>query len=205
MSHDKTTPKIGTILKTEEQRDAIHIAVAPVICGDDYMYAGQWIGLKHNSSEIVVSREPSYGFTPIGIVDPFLSRDVTIKRGDRFYMFLIPQTITSLRHEWAHPAFGSQPSSKRGDEMFAVTERKEVVEAENWLHDFADKWHFNYEEMISGAQEDNGYVTARGRDLHSASELGEGDERMFWNCIEKVTGKKFDTQHKENFGWSCSC
>ena len=49
----------------------------------------------------------SGGGSPVGIVDPFLKEPV--EPGERFYIFLFPNTVTGLRHVWTHPAFMTRP------------------------------------------------------------------------------------------------
>jgi hypothetical protein len=94
------TPKVGQLIGPDEKRDCIHVAIAPVIA-TCILKPGQLIGWD----DVMDDREHVTSLTtePIGIVDPFL-RD-GVRTGDRFYMFLLPGTITSLRHMWTHPAF----------------------------------------------------------------------------------------------------
>jgi hypothetical protein len=92
-------PKIGEFLIGNEGRDAIHIAIAPVVAGED-LESGRDIEFSEEGNPVVVSAFIGEG---IGIVDPYLPRNV--KKGERFYMFLYPNTVTSLRHVWTHPAF----------------------------------------------------------------------------------------------------
>jgi hypothetical protein len=111
-----------------------------------------------------------------------------------FWMFLKPGTITGLRHEWTHPAFEPQPLPTN--------------ESEKWLREFADRWNFDWNKMIgmatSGPQKYGNYVVAQGIDLHSAAEL-KGDDVLFWQHLERFTGRTFDQKHKDDFIWSCSC
>ncbi|MFO0822607.1 MAG: hypothetical protein U0792_05710 [Gemmataceae bacterium] len=42
---------------------------------------------------------------PVGIVDPFLRE--AVRPGQRFWLFMYPNTVTTLRHEWTHPAYAT--------------------------------------------------------------------------------------------------
>lgn len=75
----------------------------------------------------------------------------------------------------------------------------------DWLKAFADKWNFDYDEMIEAAQDKEGYITARGIDLHHASELDPGDEAEFWRHMEALTHTEFSDDHRKDFVWSCTC
>lgn len=181
---------LGQVLTAiDHQRDAVHIAVAPMIAGET-MHPGQRIGLAFGSTTVARRRHlhTDYGgIEPIGIVDPFLTE--AVEEGQRFWMFLLPNTVTGMRHEWAHPAFTAQAP---------------VSSPEAWLRDFADRWNMDYDQMVEEAQDKDGYAIARGVDLHSAGELGS-DEALFWSNLEALTGKQFNAEHRTEFGWSCSC
>lgn len=91
--------KLGQLIDGDRNRDAVHIAVAPVIAAVE-LKAGMRIGLTSDGRAARVVNEI------IGIVDPFLT--TSIDPGDKFYMFLLPNTITDLKHVWTHPAFPEQ-------------------------------------------------------------------------------------------------
>lgn len=130
-------PKLGQLIDTNEQRDAIHIAVAPVEATED-MLPGEPIEweIAGRMGKVVRCNMTR----AIGIVDPFL-RD-TVHPGEHFWMFLKPGTITGLRHQWEHPAFDDQ----RGI-------------AEFWLRDFAHRYEMDYDDMMRQVRERADYFT----------------------------------------------
>ena len=90
-------PNIGNLCGSEAKRDAIHIAVTPVVAGES-CDPGQRVGLVDGKCYWSVDEKDF-----IGVVDPFLKEP--INRGESFWLFLFPNTVTNLRHTWQHPAF----------------------------------------------------------------------------------------------------
>ena len=180
---------IGKKLNGNEHRDAIHVAIMPVMAAEQ-LQAGDWVSFVYGTTNQVKHCNPAYDLTPIGVVDPFFTEHYRIEKGTWVWLFLTPGTITGLRHEWTHPEIDNQQPAKD--------------EHERWLREFADRWRFVYDDMIESASSTDGYITAQGIDLHSAEELGE-DHNLFWQHLEAMTGSKFDTEHRGKFQWSCTC
>lgn len=174
---------IGQIITDEQPRDAIHIAVAPVVAAEK-LFTGQHIGMTPEGTAT------THVFNPIGIVDPFLR--VPVEQGMRFWMFLYPGSVTSLLHVWSHPAF--EKHAPRSPQQ---------LESEKWLRAFADEWGMDYEEMIRRTTAGEG-ITAFGRSISGWSELGE-DAGRFWSHLQILTGKMFSAEHRENTYFSCTC
>jgi hypothetical protein len=103
------TPNLGQLCADDARRDAIHIAVAPVVANET-LNAGDHVGLTERGFGTL--SEPW-----VGIVDPFLAAPV--ERGQRFWLFLYPNTITGLRHVWSHPAF--KPTPPPPERLVAMT------------------------------------------------------------------------------------
>jgi len=96
-------PNIGELVPAgEHRRDAIHVAVLPVTAAEP-LQPGCDVGFV-TGSRGAVSQDSD---NPIGIVDPFL-RD-TLQAGERFWLFIYPNTVTGMRHVWSHPALTVVP------------------------------------------------------------------------------------------------
>lgn len=182
MSHDV---KLGELIANpNQQRDAIHIAIAPVTAAVT-LFPGQRIGFIGTDRERVSTKADEL----IGIVDPFL-RD-PVYPGQRCFMFLFPNTVTGMRHHWDHPAFATQATAV--DTKFA--EAKAVIEA------FADRVGESYEGVMEDARSfvKNGCYRCAGARWEG---VWAGDE--FWNAYEIVTGEKVPEDDRGGI-YSCSC
>ena len=184
--------RVGELLTSDQPRDAIHIAVASVVAAERLM-PGQAIGFLDASdpSQGVVRCERAMS---IGIVDPFLQSKVL--RDQRFWMFLHPNTITSLRHNWTHPAFGENIRDTAG--------------SERWLRDFLSIEGPSYENLIhavnNGGEYGDGsynYIRIDGDYIHCGGFDAHGDiPSEFWDHVENITGKKLRERPSH---FSCSC
>jgi hypothetical protein len=92
-------PEVGKLAPETAFRDAIHVAVAPVIAST-ILQPGEHVGYHNGKSDKTMPA--------IGIVDPFLTEPV--QKDEKFWLFLYPGSITSLRHVWTHNAFSRLPS-----------------------------------------------------------------------------------------------
>lgn len=153
---------VGELLKDVPQRDAIHVAITPVVCAAEELVPGQRIGFVEKGDTEKVG---SVGAV-IGIVDPFLRSNVYL--GQRFWMFLLPNAITSLRHDWTHPEFSAASS-------------------EQWLKQFASDLEVTYDQLMKGA---DGTIETGEPDYiwHDTPPRGR-DFTEFWKHYEIVTGR----------------
>lgn len=189
----KAQDTIGKIHSAEQERDAVHIALCSAVAGET-LQPGQHVGFyaEHMARNVVTDKLdgkfPATGL--LGIVDPFLTQPVLT--GQHFWLFLYPNTITDLRHEWTHPALetpgrvylpaGCSPSEK-------------------WIREYASGLGITYHDLMDGAHEhvEYGGYLSRGGTLEGVSTSAE-----FWEHYEVVTGDTVPDDKKDNF-FSCSC
>lgn len=178
---------LGTIIDDNAGRDAIHLAVEPVIAGE-HLDPGDHVG-------IIDGVAVTYAKKKLGIVDPFIKTFVS--KGERFWLVVYPRQITSLRHVWSHPDF---PEKEEGvtDPAFQKM-LHDKLQSEEWIKNFALYKGLEYDELMDAAEQyqAHGYYLTKGAELE-----GERTPEEFWEHYEIVTGKKItDTG---NF-FSCSC
>ena len=86
---------MGDILPDDARgRDAVHVAVVSA-CSDADMHPGQIVELDTflvDTGDYKVT--PSATQNGVGIVDPFIKSN-RIKIGDRFWLYLMPRSITT--------------------------------------------------------------------------------------------------------------
>ncbi len=170
---------LGKLADPKADKDAIHVAIIPVTCSHVKVHPGE--PLKVRSGAVDKAGDEDWD----GIVDPFLTRPVM--PGERFYMLMKPGSITSLRHDWDHPAF------KSSDE-----------EAEmGWVREFAAALGIAFDTLWEGAGEysdDENYYVSTG----SIEVYGDGEDWVkFWEIFCRRTGKKMPDSVGGFF--SCAC
>lgn len=178
MSHDV---KLGQLLDGPQQRDAVHVAIAPVIAAHKVL-PGEHVGFFEGTSEVGSSDKP------LGVIDPFLVAPV--RKGEQCYLFLYPQTITSLRHDWIHPAFPNSPDASEKD----IAKARFAAAAQHMGR--------SYEAMLCDAETilAGDYIN-NGEDLQNR--WYEIDRDQFWKDYETLTGIAVD---RNNIGgFTCSC
>lgn len=168
---------LGEFIGSHRNRDAIHVAIAPVVAGCS-LKPGQAIEMKEGEPGTVVASKYS-GF---GIVDPFLWRGP--EPGERFYAVLYPNSVTSLRHEWSHddfPAEGASPDDH---------------DAEVRLREYARDQDVSYERLIEIME-----CGHRGGDEQMETTV----PAEIWSLYEIVTGEKVEENDQRREYMRCDC
>lgn len=179
--------KLGQLITepgAQNQRDAIHIAVVPVMASTD-LRAGQHVGVSADGLRSLVGSGD-----PVGIVDPFMPAGV--KAGESFWLCLYQGSVHTLRHEWTHPAF-PEVAARPADQRAA---------SEVWLRAFAmrikpyDDRGTAYENFLRELVE--GEVFFHGTD----TDYSITSDAELWRHVAIVTGRQVDTS---DLSLRCSC
>lgn len=182
------------------QRDAIHVAVIPAISGDN-LNAGDEV--KINDDGLAYNVADGRG---VGIVDPFLLKPVIL--GQRFWLFLMPNSITGMRHHWEHPMFPD------GHEPRPATTA--IDDARVWLATKMGQvgWYRGFDDFccwLSGIYE-SGYFydfTERHEEWSNGSciyDLIVGCDRgTAIKCLQSVLGREIHAKSLDDYGYQCPC
>ena len=196
------TASLGTIHAVVQHRDAIHLAVEPVIAGEK-LRPGMHIGLQNG-----VAFKADSHIKALGIVDPFLTK--TVMMDEKFYLILFPRMITSLRHVWEHPDFDTKPEpvtpAEPVDEESLHKMRMllgdPVALAKQVIMDVAAELNVEFEELMDQAlqrTQNSWHYWVEGDKFE-----GESIPDKFWGAYETYTGTTVPSDSKGSF-ISCSC
>lgn len=189
------------------ERDAVHVAVMPVTAAV-LLGPGDHIGLDSDGQATDKVRA-------LGIVDPYLT--VNVQPGQRFFMFLYPNSITGLKHRWTHASIPEDvmvvdPTGVPVNTLAMSVSREQ---AESELRRVCDRWEGPpYDDLIAALQSGESihyeygdtygfnigdeYIVMYGSDAHGSIP----DHRRFWDLAEIVVGRRLDDRPQY---FSCSC
>lgn len=185
------TLKLGYLVspENENKRDATHIAVAAVEAGEN-LTPGTHVGFLADGKTGKKGKN-------IGIVDPFLR--VNVKRGDKFWLYLYPGSITSLEHKWTHPAFSDKIEQKSNTSISTSEAWMRKWAAEHMSEDYyGDSGKLSEDIAFSNAIE-AGYNLSVGS-YESARDYIDNE---WWSHWEIITGCKRPPEDSRYF--SCAC
>ena len=178
---------LGTIIDETAGRDAIHLAVEPVVAGET-LFPGDHVGRSSDGRWRRHNRKVA-----VGIVDPFL--EVGVEEGQRFWLVIYPRQITSLRHVWEHPAFDQAPEP----------ETRNVEASKRWMA----KWAMTHmgEDYYGGESADPQMAYDSAIEAGLSNHIGPYEDAreyiddVWWDHWETITGK---IGNRGGY-FSCSC
>jgi hypothetical protein len=189
---DQSKLGLGQIIPTgpftqKQQRDAIHVAVAPVVAAHR-ISPGMHLGIDRNGEAT------NRTIKSVGVADPYLKQ--TVLKGETFWLFLYPGSITSLRHDWTHPAF--EPETK---ESFLAERSSSELWMRQWAMENMTKDYYGdgtiTEDMAYAAAIDAGHRMSVGPHEDARDHIDD----TWWNHWEIITGER----GKRDEYFSCAC
>lgn len=192
-----TGPQLGSLAPLPSYRDAVHVAVISMTAGC-VLLPSERVSVKVGVDLIMRAYSTNVA-NSIGIVDPFLT--AIVKEGELFWLVLLPNTITSLAHDWSHPAFPDVVSTHLQAKK-PLTHLPSEISAIGWLSEYANEVGLSYEDLLNAATQ---YIVHEKYTVigHDTPDIVYAQKETFWKNFEIVTGlKPKDTD--ETF-ISCSC
>lgn len=180
---------LGKLAPETATRDAVHIAVFPAIAGER-LAPGERVGFISGDGLTVGSVDAR---DEVGIVDPFLTKNV--KRGERIYVALFPNTITGMSHYWRHPAFDALPTQQQ------VAESTGKSSSQKWLADYCAQIGCRTDEIMDAAET---YLATGEYWNEGARWEGVWLDEEFWEHYGILKGQYIPKEKRDSF-FSCSC
>ena len=139
------TATLGTVHKTIEGRDAVHLALYQVTLGQNISgwNKARKLTVKENGRAYKYN-EHNKNEVAYGILDPFISQD--LKVGDKVWMVLFPGMIKSFHHVWNHDLF---PETPKEDPIQSNVkpEQKDYIVIEN----IASQLEITFDQLVEKA------------------------------------------------------
>lgn len=204
MSKDDTQHNVGKTLIGPKPRDAIHIAVYAAKARTD-MSSGSPVALEENGKwAFNAGQWWDNDVQPIGIVDPFIKDEEysygQVKMGQWFYIWLIPNTITGLNHNWTHPSLPDHDYDEPTKDHTQAIADELLGGSETYLMGEASRAGLDLPELLNYAQ---GYVESGEFASDGGKWEGFSIGAEFWDHYGKFTGKDIPSG-RDNF-FTCSC
>lgn len=191
------TSHIGQVHTGPLSNDAIHIAIAQVSAGEE-LKAGDHVGFKEGNTVVFKNTNN------IGIVDPFLKE--VVKKDRLFYLFLYPNTVTSLTHQWEHPMFNRTEDKIKAADTWLREQLCDYYDDDPLTADVVEGTEWNYPRILEEFKKgDVGYY-AYGTDFSDKYNSDkDGFRKKFWDNLEIVTGVLATKKQRNQEYFSCSC
>ncbi len=181
--------RIGQLILGPQVKDAIHVAIMPVVAAEN-IPAGAHIGLSNDG-------KACRGTTHLGVADPFLK--TKILAGDTFWMFMYPNTVANLRHDWDHPALAKIEKIKQKEKSITSREWLESYALRNVYGDTSYSASEAYEALIN--QVKGGDLTFYGQDCHGLGDVPDSEE--LFEHLSAVLNREIGPENFSYFGCSC--
>lgn len=172
---------IGKTPESTAKRDAVHVALAPIVAGEN-LAVNDRVHVRDGKAYRCTSQ-------PTGIVDPF--RDTPVVNGAMFWLFMYPNTIRSIRHDWQHP-----------DVPDSAIARDPEGESMRYMEGYANSINRSVGYVLERIRERDSII-ADGVDQHSWEYDGPVSE--FWRHAEILIGESIPASYRDDFVFSCSC
>lgn len=192
---------IGQLINHNAQKDAVHIATIPLVALET-LHPGQHIGINSNLEAVSIADKH------IAIVDPFLKQPVLA--GQKFWGFMYPGSIESLRHDWTHPDIRSDRDILNAfaasldlsyDELIALgKENKEELAKQDKINK-AKKWLETFAQEIPFYDYDGDYVQGKqiGYTYQHLLDIGKQAVEKQYVCVGDDSAQDYFNAHKDEF------